>query len=114
MEPSAGADTTQDTEAKMKKFSLDLEALTVDSFYSTPEQPRPRRGTVHGQVGTTQHVLAGGDTQDARCGITAYYTCTITEDPAVCAGSDTGSDPVSGYTVYGVSCGPIGSCSVGC
>lgn len=101
----------------MKKLTLDLDALAVDTFDTTPLQGLGRR-TVHAHSG---EVPIGGGTDQGTCGCTAYEdeTCQMmcTND-AVCNATEV-SCPDPYHTLaptcrFGVSCGPAGSCSDGC
>lgn len=94
----------------MKKLALDLESLAVDTFETTPELLRAEGGTVHAHslVRTQPKQVETGESCDGLCGGTGAYTCEATEYACV---EPTGS--CYGYTCYGESCGPAGSCTVG-
>lgn len=90
----------------MKKLTLDLEELAVESFDTTPLR-RVARGTVRGFDSQQPQ-----DSQDSACYTTCAGSdqCTVTEVSCV----EETWDTCYGATCFGESCGPQGSCSQGC
>jgi hypothetical protein len=101
----------------MKKLSLNLDSLAVESFDTSPLARLGSR-TVHAHSG---EVPIGGATDQLTCGCTNYEdaTCqTGCTDGAECHLTEVSCpDP---YATVGATCrfcvsgGPIGSCSAGC
>lgn len=88
----------------MKKLSLDLDTLAVESFDTEPAR-RAARGTVRGfdSLGSRER-----DASEYPCN--TEWGCQVTEESCV----EQTWDTCYGNTCFGVSCGPAGSCSVGC
>lgn len=92
----------------MRKLALVLDSLAVESFPTTAV-PGERAGTVNAHESRT--ILPGEDSIDTcQTGCQQTDTCTVTDYSCV----DHTWDTCVGPTCYGVSCGPIGSCSNGC
>ncbi|HEX8245808.1 MAG TPA: hypothetical protein VF541_20005 [Longimicrobium sp.] len=95
----------------MKKLTLEVEALSVESFEITPRGLGV--GTVLGrESGSIQPDDSQNSACDTACGGTEYYTCQPTE--YACVEHTDNADTCLGPTCFGVSCGPAGSCSQGC
>ncbi|HEX8692018.1 MAG TPA: hypothetical protein VF746_06345 [Longimicrobium sp.] len=94
----------------MRKLTLDLEDLTVESFDTTALRRRAR-GTVRAFDSVQPQ-----DTQDSgcytTCGGTDWVECDYTN--VSCIEQSTPDASCYGDTCFGVSCGPEGSCSQGC
>jgi len=90
----------------MKKLSLALEDLAVESF--TTDGAASRRGTVEARSGTTY--------RDESCGGTCVQTCY----PASCAScaftcdASCGGCGGSGFTCAGATCGSEATCGGTC
>ncbi|HEX5724520.1 MAG TPA: hypothetical protein VFX98_03590 [Longimicrobiaceae bacterium] len=61
----------------MRKLTLDLEDLTVESF-QTADGDDAARGTVHGQAVTVPFSCNNPCTFDSDCGGTCYNSCPET------------------------------------
>ena len=83
----------------MRKLTLDLDALQIDSFEIT-DDAKARRGTVHGHVDYTNPVVCNTAVDcsfnscysncQSNCGVTCIDTCDVTCERSCHYGSSCG------------------------